>query len=520
MRFRLVSNTVLGAALVGATVIFAQPWTPGVVAGTFIGPSSSQSPYVNPTAPGWEVVSLITTGDEAGKYTMAGIPDGLGAIAGKFSKGEYDTDKSYMTVFMNHEISAGLGDLRAHGENGAFVSQWTISLNTLDVKKGEDLIQRVFTWDPITLDYVDSTNTLAAQFSRFCSADLARDTAFFNPQTGRGFDGRIFMDGEESGSEGRAMAHIVSGPNKGDSYQLPWLGRMAFENTLAHPNAGDKTLVMEMNDTSPSGQIYLYVGTKQSSGGPIARAGLRGGNLYGIKVTNGGTNYGNAAAPFEDKGVINGTFTLQNVSDVAMGSGATLFSTSRSRGVTEFARPEDGNWDTVNPNVFYFVVTGATVNGQAQSSRLYKLTFDSIQNPTGGTISLVVDSASLVGTDGAAARFFDNITVDGDGNVMVQEDPGGNAYIAKTWKVRPTSPAVAVQIAESDRARFAPGGVLFHTIDEESSGIIEVTDIVKAASWYEQGRRYFLADLQDHLPLSGELVEGGQLYMLVSPRFQ
>ena len=85
--------------------------------------------------------------------------------------------------------------------------------------------------------------------------------------------------------------------------------------------------------------------------------------------------------------MINGTFTLQNVSDVALGTGTNLFNTSRSRGVTEFARPEDGNWDTVNPNVFYFVVTGATVNGQAQSSRLYKLTFDSIQNPTGGTIS-------------------------------------------------------------------------------------------------------------------------------------
>src|SRR5262249_37936655 len=160
-------------------------------------------------------------------------------------------------------------------------------------------------------------------------------------------------NGEEVGPEGRAMAHIVTGDQKGQSYQLPWLGRMAFENVVPNPNGGDKTLVMEMNDTSPSGQVYLYVGDKQSTGDPIGRRGLRGGKLYGIKVTNGGVNYGNAAAPFEDAGAINGTFTLTNVSDVAMGTGATLFSTARTRGITEFARPEDGSWDTIDPKVFY-----------------------------------------------------------------------------------------------------------------------------------------------------------------------
>ena len=43
------------------------------------GPSSSQSPYVTPTAPGVEVTSILTVGDSVGNYTMVGIPDGLGA---------------------------------------------------------------------------------------------------------------------------------------------------------------------------------------------------------------------------------------------------------------------------------------------------------------------------------------------------------------------------------------------------------------------------------------------------------
>ncbi len=68
-------------------------------------------------------------------------------IAGKFQAGRYVANHAYMTVLMNHEIAAGLGVVRAHGQNGAFVSQWTIHLNTLQVKWGEDLIQDVYTWD-------------------------------------------------------------------------------------------------------------------------------------------------------------------------------------------------------------------------------------------------------------------------------------------------------------------------------------------------------------------------------------
>jgi len=38
------------------------------------------------------------------------------------------------------------------------------------------------------------------------------------------------------------------------------------------------------------------------------------------------------------------------------------------------------------------------------------------------------------------------------------------------------------------------------TQDEESSGIIEVTDLVHSARWFDKGRRYFLADMQAHYP--------------------
>jgi hypothetical protein len=56
------------------------------------------------------------------------------------------------------------------------------------------------------------------------------------------------------------------------------------------------------------------------------------------------------------------------------------------------------------------------------------------------------------------------------------------------------------------------------TVDEENSGVIEVTDIVKNANWYEAGRRYYLGNMQAHYAIPGELVEGGQLYLMASPK--
>ena len=519
MLTRTTTTTLLSAALLGCAAGAAAQIVPGAVPGTFQGPSSSQTPYVVPApgAPGWETIAIISAGDSAKNngYVMVGLPDGLGALAGRVEAGRTVADRQYMTVFMNHEIPAGGGIARAHGQNGAFVSQWTVQLNTLQVKRGEDLIRDVYSWDSATSQYVfDPT----AQFSRFCSADLPALTAFYNPRTGRGFPERIFMNGEESGIEGRAFAHVLTGPDKGTSYQLAHLGRFSWENSVAHPNAGDKTLVVGLDDSTP-GQVYLYVGDKRRTGNAVERAGLVGGRLFGLKVTDGGANYGSAPVTRENNGPINGTFGLVDVSDVAVGSGADLQAASVVRQITEFARPEDGSWDTRDPRVFYFVVTGARIDGSGQSARLYKLTFNSIVDPTGGTIELVVDRASLTPPGQTEPLFaqFDNITVAGDGSVLVQEDPGNTPYIAKTWIVDPDT-NTATAILQSDPARFAPPAPAPFNIDEESSGIIEVTELVRSARWYEHGRRYFLADLQAHYSIPGELYEGGQLYLIASPR--
>jgi hypothetical protein len=461
-------------------------------------------------------VPLVTVGDTppSSSYAMAGKPDGLGALAGRISDtGEVVETSDFLTVLMNHEIRSDQGVARAHGTRGAFVSQWTFDLDTLRVQSARDLATQVYTFTGGA--WTDATGTVT--FDRLCSADLAPRSAYFNSATGRGYDGRIFTNGEEVDDAGRAFAWIVGGPEHGRAYQLPYLGRLAFENVVANPGSGDVTIAVALDDVI-QGQVYVYVGRKTSQGNPVERAGLHGGQLYGVRVTNGGAAYGNAPVTLENKGAVEGTFELVELSDVALASGLDLQSASEARGVTEFARPEDGAWDTRDARNFYWVTTGAPMNGVRQSARLYRLTFDSLENPTGGTIDLVVDSAALTGSDGATADGFDNITVTADGRVVVQEDGGNDDYVSKVWLVDPGTGA-ATQILESDRRRFAAGGAEFLTSDEENSGVIEVTDLVGSASWYDSGRRYFLGTSQAHYRHeTTSLVEGGQLYLFAAPK--
>src|SRR5262245_61713191 len=183
-----------------------------IISSQITGPSSSQTPYLVSANSHVTVESLITTGDQAPNgYTMVGIPDGLGA---------FDNGNGTFTVLMNHEISnsnpALAGVVRAHGANGAFVSEWVIDKTTLQVLSGHDLTHDAWLFDTATQTYVDHNAALGngVSFSRFCSADLADANAFYNPATGLGFnpaDGRLFLDGEENNAEGRAMAHIVGG---------------------------------------------------------------------------------------------------------------------------------------------------------------------------------------------------------------------------------------------------------------------------------------------------------------------
>jgi hypothetical protein len=457
-----------------------------IVSPTSTGPSTTTTPYVVPVASNFSTESILTVGDQVGlkpdgtPWKMVGIPDGLGA---------FDNGDGTFTLLMNQELSPNDGIARAHGGTGAFISSLTIDKSTLQVTEAHDLVQTVHVYDPASQSYALSAHET---FNRFCSADLADPTAFYNPVSGLGYEGaRIFLNGEEAGSGGRAFAHIASGPEAGNSYELASLGNLSFENVAANFGTGDKTVVAATDD-SGDGQVYFYYGDKHAGGSAIEQAGLTGGHLFGLKV-DGLVQETNATtlAPGQ-------RFSLADLGDQSAKDGAQLEAESDTNLVTGFQRPEDGAWDPTNHDLFYFVTT-ASLTG---NSRLWALDFDDASDPSkGGTIHMLLD-----GSEGQ--KMMDNITVNGDGKVLIQEDPGNASHLAKLWEYDPHTDTMTL-VAQHDPNRFAPGGSQFLTQDEESSGIVDVTDILGSG-----GQHAYLFDVQAHYGIGGELVQGGQLDIL------
>ena len=493
---RLRTALVTAMALAGGGAAFAQ----------VTGPSSSTSPYIVPSAslpPGAvRTVSILSAGDAVGGYRLVGVPDGLGA---------WTEDDGTVTLLMNHELPPTEGIVRAHGSAGSFVSRYSIDPLTLAVLSGRDHSTSpadVHTFDKTALRW----NAGTTAWERFCSADLAAQSAFHFGAYGTAR--RIFLDGEETRPTatpdfGRAFAHVASGPGRNESWELPSLGRVSWENAVANPYPQIKTIVMGMDDgdvdttglaAAPS-EVYMYVGTKKKDGSDIEKAGLTGGVLYGIQVSVDGVAVGGESDDFAlgtTSFVGSGRFAAVPLGDVTARSGIQLQADAKAAGSTRFQRTEDGSWDP-RPgyqNDYYFVTTASPTT----NSRLWRLRFDDITNPEfGGTIEVLLN-----GTEGH--RMFDNITVDPLGRIILLEDVGNNARLGRVWMYDTTNRNF-VEIAIHDASRFAVGGASFLTQDEETSGVIQAFDLL-GAGWY-------LLDDQAHYAFGDpEIVEGGQLLAL------
>ncbi len=465
-------------------------------------PSTNAPAYLVSTASGVQFKPILTVGDLPANngYRMVGIPDGLGA----YRRG------NKITLVMNHELGDTAGVVRAHGSRGAFVSRWEIKRQNLEVLSGQDLTQSpndVYTWN--ASGYVAGTTA----WNRFCSADMP-----VPPALRFGFKGtreRILLNGEESGTEGRAWANIVTGSHAGQSWQLPRLGRMAFENVVASPGARERTVVACMDDGT-GGQVYIYAGEKQRNGNEIERAGLTNGKLYAVKINVNGavvtaenTNDGLGSGGTY---VGEGSFELAQMGtngDVSSLTGAQLEADSGAKLAMTFLRPEDGAWDPSNRNDFYFVTT----NAFSQKTRLWRLRFKDVHNPAaGGKIKIIINGEH----SGYTPQMLDNICIDRRGRIILQEDPGNQPHLAKVWLYSIDTDRL-YQIGQHNPTLFDDPTVAgFITRDEESSGVIDAK--------YLLGEGWFLLDVQAHQAIPAPpdtygLVQNGQLLaMYVDPR--
>jgi hypothetical protein len=505
-------RTLLKGGLGAAGLLLLEGATGGrlAAAASKIGPSTTVAPYVFPVANGVDVTSILTVRDlkAANGYAMVGIPDGLGLVPGAGS----------FTLLMNHELGATAGVVRSHGSKGSFVSKWTIDTATLRVMSGADLTtsaSTVYNWNPITKAY--ETGTVA--WNRFCSADLPEVSAFQNGAKGTGV--RIYMNGEEN-DNGRAWAHLVTGPNAGQSWQLPRLGRYAFENVVASPASQDKTIVIGLDDGSLSTgakaennpcELFVYIGTKQETGNEIERAGLTNGKLYAVRLPTSGdkfiTEENNDFAFGTTSYVSTARFDLVQLGkdgDVSAMSGLELEQDCITKNAVRLQRIEDGAWDPrpATKNDFYFVTTASPI----RNCRLWRLRFDDLDAPEkGGTLT-----ALLKGNEGH--YMFDNLAIDGLGRILLQEDPGNQVRNARIWVYGIDSGALT-WVAQHDRAFFDPllsYQKYFQTQDEESSGIIDASSVL--------GAGWFLLVVQSHNVISTtdpDLVEDGQLLAMYVP---
>ena len=497
------------AAATGGALVISRA---GRAASKPLGSSSLPSYALPSLSSGVELVPILTVGDAADNgYRFVGVADGLGVLRernGRFS------------LFVNHEITSGSpGIVRAHGEDGAFVSKWTIDAQTLTALAGEDLTPspgHVYLWDTASESYIQETT----QWQRLCSADLSDEKALRHGN--RGTSERIFFDGEEI-NFGRAWARFVTGPQAGEAWELPRLGKSAFENVVACPHGKDKTIIGLFDDGSidvnapaasnPS-EVFVYVGNKQREGSELERAGLTNGKLYGLHVFRDGTlvagedndfGIGDASTGFVGRGRFE-LLELGSAGDVSALSGVELETDAMSKNVFRMLRPEDGAWDPRGSGKeSLFFVTTASID-PLRNSRLWKLTFDDLSHPErGGRIEIL-----LTNTPG---RMFDNITIDRLGRLLLQEDTGNNPWVSKIWLYSIDTDQL-IEIVHHDPELFQPGlnPARFITQDEESSGIIDAHDVL--------GEGWFIFAIQVHKSNSDpELVEGGQLVaMYVDPR--
>jgi hypothetical protein len=453
-----------------AAVLVVAAATPALAhqGGTARGPNTTTDPYVIPDAPGVHITSLLTVDDSGAAsdgYEMTGIPDGLGAV----KSGRHD-----FSLFMNHEFNAAAGGVHRHCQKGAYVSTFSIDNRDFEVNEGHDTI------DPGVFDSRGSK---------------------------RGYSGQIYFANEENADEGRAFGVLPDGRTQ----QLPRLGLFSWENTKPAYNRSDTTMTIG-NEDGASGQLRVYEGVKRSKGNAFDRAGLTNGVNSVIDMVDETVKtdaefraqFGKGkAAPFD-------------LSEVDWDqSGARQNAEAAAEGLS-LNRIEDGGWDPRHPNTYYLLTTegGSTAPNPSEPTvmrdggGLWKVTFEDIERPRlGGTVELVLD-----GSEAPYLNKPDNLDIDTKGNLLIQEDPGGNDHVARIVAYNTQTGARGV-VAAFDPDKFKPGAPHFITNDEESSGIIDAKNVI--------GPGWFVFDAQVHKPSPNpDNVELGQLLVMKVDNFK
>lgn len=496
------------------------------VACTFAALSASQAladtavkPYLVAVGPYYEVTPLFSVGDRVPEssdpsltYQMVGIPDGLGAQP----NGDGTT-----TVYMSHELNTEVRSEPVVGgplNRGAIVSRLIVDSEG-DVVSGERAFDTVYNENHLVGSAAQIDNTTPA-FGRFCSASLAG--------IGEGFDRPIFFANEEADAlrptggpgtfDGRGGQTVAIFDN--EAHTLPKLGRFAKENSLVMRGTGRRTVILSLEDgpSTADSQLYLYVGTKDSSpiAGALARNGLDNGTLYVFASTTANKNN---ELNFQQGTISGGWKPIPNAEN--MGE-TQLENAADQAGAFGFVRIEDGAFSKTRPTEFFFTTTGGNPTEANALGRVYSLKIKD-GNPAGAAKLQVVYNADLVvAAGGDIAVSPDNVDTSAT-HLMVQEGGTGRATPVITakgrdysvWRFALNSGPWSQRVDVSSATRVAqvnpPGrdGIAVAPGRWESSGVLDASASFGEDAW--------LQTLQAHPPTTAPVAntfEDGQLLLL------
>ena len=475
------------------------------VAGSAVANSVLTKPeYILPSTSAASIKPLAYAGDNITGLTIEGIPDGMGS---------YRNADGTITLLSVHEVPSygAIGALAKAADKGKTI-QGT-SITKLVLNKDGSRVSRasnfVTSWSFYNYNTKTYQNTAVGAapagqtlgmdnfISRFCSATLvqAGGLSFKDGSTTYGHAGAVFLSGEEDGDSGYARGFAFD--MDGNGINLPRMGLASWENLMPNLKPGKNTVVMGNEDGSATdSQLFMYVGTKTTEGTFADKAGLTNGDLHVMSIPNIANDNAFRATHGKNKAV-DVTFA-KTIWDADM---KTQQVDHAAKG-TEMSRVEDGEWDPSNPNVFYFVTTesnkdpGATKPNPAtptvsrDGGGLWRLTFVDGQKPElGAKLELLLD-----GSEEPYLSKPDNMAVTSDGVVLLQEDPGNNAQVARIVAFR-TKDAKLATVAQFNPEYFEAGASRFMTSDEESSGIIDVTSMIAKPG---DTTKYFYFNAQVH----------------------
>ena len=517
--------------------------------------------YVVSANAGATISVIATSGDTISGQVLRGTPDGMGAL--KNSDGT-------LTLLSNHEMSLSSATVQNtksdKGTWGSSISKMIYDPTTKKITSMEPLIKNMTyydykakTWGPSYANSVPSYFPAIDPFgsangtnglNRFCSGNLIpagglsyteitsvkstkvvkgkTTTVTTNKSTKYGYDGAVYLTGEEGSEASRAFAFDLDG----NGIQIPRFGLGNWENFLTKPGTGKATVVIGNEDNeATNSQVFMYVGTKQSNGANFAeKAGFTNGKLYAIAIEDIATdNAFRAAKKIGEKvavgfNEVNTDPRFANFANQAQYSGTT------------FSRVEDGEWDPKNPNVYYFVTTESNkdplattanpdyVGAKRDGGALWRMTFKNASDPLAGAeIEMLLN-----GSESVFLNKPDNIAIDENGYILLQEDPGNNAQLARVVAYRISDGKLAT-IAQFDEKYFKTGAAALLTVDEETSGSVNMNQFLKASG---DTKSHFFFNAQVHTTLASSRpdlglsaadqtalntagIEGGQYYELV-----